>query len=250
MPCAGGGERSQNRTMEVRGGRRWHDVTTLGSLPSPSTGAGPPEWLRHLLAPAQPVIRQLLDLLGFVAARSCCSPMSFARLKSCAPEDPDWSCPRRAADLPSSSPASTDLCVWPCARTAANTRRRAERPDVASQIRQKIDAIELPFGLALDARGRERCRSTSSWMIGRESIFLPEAALPANHERHADAALPCLTLGSAQRRVGRSVDRRPGHRRAAVVAEEEDQRVLLQAFGAERGRVRPMPSSMADIIAA
>ena len=122
---------------------------------------------------------------------------------------------------------------------------------LAGEKRQQVDAVErrLASGSGMPAAA-SAVGSTSSWMIGRDRSFLPERDLPANDEGHADAAFPRLALRSSERSIARSVDRGPGHRRSAVVAEEDDQRVLLEPLVTER-RHRPADaSSIADNMAA
>ena len=110
-------------------------------------------------------------------------------------------------------------------------------------MRQQVHAVELRV-LGLDARGGQR-RRLEVELDHRLVVGLAggKRALPLHQVRHADAAFPGLGLVAAEKAVARAIDRR-----AAVVADEEDQRVLgqlrlveLLQHGADRRR--PWPTS-------
>ena len=80
-----------------------------------------------------------------------------------------------------------------------------------------------------DARCRERRRQKVQRTDHRLTLAGLQFPRPAHEERHADAALVVLVLAAAQRRVHRRL-----RERAAVVADEKEQRVFPHSLGLER----------------
>ena len=100
---------------------------------------------------------------------------------------------------------------------------------LAAQEGQEVYPVEFPLRLhvhACDGQSRGRGVELDHGWIEHTGL---QAAGPGDEERHADAAFERGALGTAKRMVARSVHRRAGHGGAAVVADEENEGVLLEA---------------------
>ena len=104
------------------------------------------------------------------------------------------------------------------------------------EVGQQVHALDLPIGLGSDGGGSQR---------GGQDVELDDGLVvdgacrddagPGGEEGDADAALERGAFGAAQGFVDRAVEGGARHGGAAVVAEEEDEGVLVEAGIAELG---------------
>ena len=207
---------------------------------------------RHVVVP-RPVrpTRRSISSKSFRVRQTCRDAARTSRsARRCLSTD------REAAAMVSRDvgPASSRPCGSPSAgRSASRAPRAAARFVLARQVRQQVDAVELRVRRRLGRRRRPApsagCRAGSP--AGRTSCR--PAACPSTARGTARGCrLPSVVrLVAAERAVAASAFTG----RAAVVADEEDQRVLVQpgfvaASSAPRRRRRPSPTVIAAIRAA
>ena len=240
-------------STEMTDSRPWYrrSLLTRTAPPAPAR-AGPPQRLRHLLAPAQPVISQLFDLLG-VRRRKIVLLADIVReveqlragqigIGGVRHEQRTF---HRLHQLPR---PFADRHV----REHPPVQRFVGRPLLfAGQIWEQVDAIELPVGARFDACGRKR---------GREHIHLNDGTgvdlplrkrpfqrimkgtrMPPSHvcrfdPRSGVLVAPLIVVPSI---VGPPLSLK---KKISVFSSRPSARSAAS--------VRPMPSSIADIIAA